>query len=473
MMRNWNRREFTRNAGMLALFTPFISLLEPKLARAQSQAGRAKYLLIVTSNGTEPGVWDPAGSSANSIAFSTMTQPLSDIQNDVILLNKFDSQGSAGSHGSIGGLTGNGQYSSQLLSLDAWVARDLQSRGIMTQVPSIHLGGVSTGGNGAAQPGLRFVNNSLQSPTFSLTQAFSNIFDGAAAPPPPPPTTGGGTTTTPPPSGSNPALDRLKRRQRILDLLTGEINQLERSLGGIEKEKLQSHIESIKQLEDRIAQQVNIQNGTTPSTPAGGDSSGPTVQYITPTASCQGPGNLQTGQQPIENSRVHLSMAVTAFACDITRVALVEFGHHQSCPVDIPNANGDWHNDFMHAQGAPRTKLIATEQYMSTRIVEVVKQLKATQAPDGKGTLFDQTYLLWAREMGDAVIHAGTNMPFVVTGRAGGYLRNGNGYFNGNGAAHLQVLASAAEAMGATDLSTIGGPGKQPADRTPFAGLRA
>jgi hypothetical protein len=102
-----------------------------------------------------------------------------------------------------------------------------------------------------------------------------------------------------------------------------------------------------------------------------------------------------------------------------------------------------------------------------------VGQLKATQAPDGSGTLFDQTYVLWAREMGDAVVHAGNDMPFVITGRAGGYLRNGNGYINGGGAAHLQVLASAAEAMGATDLSTIGGPGKSAGDRTPAAALRA
>ena len=110
---------------------------------------------------------------------------------------------------------------------------------------------------------------------------------------------------------------------------------------------------------------------------------------------------------------------------------------------------------------------------MSDRFVEVVGKLKATQAPGGGGTLFDQTYILWAREMGDAVNHAGTNMPFVISGRAGGYLRNGNGYLNGGGAAHLNVLASAAEAMGATDLSTIGGPGKTAQDRTPFPGLRA
>jgi hypothetical protein len=458
MMRNWNRREFTRNAGMLALFSPFISLLEPKLARAQGAPGRAKYLLIMVSNGTDPGAWNPAGSSAGNITFSQMTDTLAPIKNDVILLNRFDSQGSAGSHGAIGAITGNGAYSGQLQSLDEWVAQDLRRRGILTQVPSIHLGGVG-------QPGVRFLNNGLQTPTLSLTQAFSNIFDGAA-PPPPPPTTGGGTT--PAPTGPSAEEIRLRKRQSILDAITGDITQLGRSLGGVEREKLELHADSIRQLEERIAQQLSLQGGGTVVQPPGAP---PPPAFIAP-VSCAKPA-LPGGLQPIENSAVHLSMAVTAFACDITRVALVEFGHHQSCPVDIPGANGDWHNDFMHAQGAPRTKLIETERFLGRKVVEMVAQLKATPAPDGQGSLFDQTFFLWAREMGDAVVHAGNDMPFVVTGRAGGYLRAGNGYVNGGGAAHLQVLAAAAQAMGATDLSTIGGPGKSAGDRTPAAGLRA
>jgi len=375
----------------------------------------------------------------------------------------FLAERSAGTPGSIGPLPGTSQYSAQTLSLDEWVARDLRSRGILTQVPSIHLGGVS------GQPGLRFVNNGLQVPTFSLTQAFSNVFDGAAPAAPPPPATGGGTT--PAPTGPSPAELRLRRRQSILDLVTGEIKQLQGSLGNIEKQKLELHLESIQQLEQRIKQQLDAATGTVST---GGDTTGggAPVTFIQP-VSCQQPGNLASGLQPIENSTAHLDIAVAAFACDITRVALVEFGHHQSCPVSIPNAQGDWHNDFMHAQGAPRTKLIATEQYMSQRIVDLVGKLKATPAPGGGGTLFDQTYVLWAREMGDAVVHAGNNMPFVITGKAGGYLRNGNGYLSGGGAAHTQVLASAAEAMGATNLSTLGGPGKAAGDQVPFPGLRA
>ena len=180
---------------------------------------------------------------------------------------------------------------------------------------------------------------------------------------------------------------------------------------------------------------------------------------------------MAAGLQPIENSAVHMELATTAFACDITRVAHVEFGHHQSCPVNIPGASGDWHNDFMHAS-ANRAPLIATEQFVCNQMVAAVNRLKNTPAPDGNGTLYSQTFILWVREMGDAVIHAGNNMPFAVSGGAGGYLRNGNSFLTGGGAFHLRVLMNAAEAMGITNLSGFGGAGNGGSDRTPFDGLK-
>ena len=76
----------------------------------------------------------------------------------------------------------------------------------------------------------------------------------------------------------------------------------------------------------------------------------------------------------------------------------------------------------------------------------------------------------------EAVIHAGDNMPFVVAGRAGGYLRAGGAYVQGNGTMHLSLLMAAAESMGATNLANFGAPlGGQisAAYRTPFAGIKA
>jgi hypothetical protein len=457
-MRNWNRREFTRNVGMLTLFSPFIGLLEPSLAKAQG-AGQAKYLLIITSNGTDPAIWNPTGN-----AVPTALSPLGTVRSDVTLLNRFDSKGTAGNHGAPGGISGANYTQTQ--SLDFFVADDLRARGIVTQVPSLHLGGVR------GQMGISFKNNGLQVPQFDIAEAFRTVFDGAAAPAPAPaPTTPG---ETPAPTGPSAETIRLLRRQSVLDVVRGDITQLERAFNGIEREKLQLHLASIRELETRIGQNLSIANGTTTTPVPGGNNTGaPAPSFIVP-VSCDRP-NLAAGQQPIVNSSLHLQLATTAFACDITRVAHVEFGHHQSCPVDVPGAQGDWHNDFMHAS-QNRDPLIATEQFVSQQVVDTIARLKATSAPDGSGTLYDQTYILWAREMGDAVFHAGDNMPFVVAGRAGGYLRAGGTYIQGGGTMHLSLLMTAAEAMGARDLSRFGAPlggSINAADRTPFAQIKA
>jgi Protein of unknown function (DUF1552) len=455
MMRNWNRREFARNAAMLTLFSPFIGMLEPSIARAQAAGGPAKYLLIMTSNGTDPNIWQPlAGSGAGGVNLSPALSTLGPIKNDVILLNKFDSHGTAGNHGSPGGLSA-AQYN-QTESLDYFVADDLRARGILTQVPSLHLGGVK------GQAGISFRNNALQVPQFEVSEAFRTIFDGTAAPPPAAP------ATPDAPAGPSPTEIRLLRRQSVLDAVRSDISSLEKAFSGLEKEKLELHIASIRELETRIGQQLSIAQGSTATPVTGGGT--PAPAFISPVA-CQQPSN-KGGDQNITNSAIHLELATAAFACDITRVAHVEFGHHQSCPVNIPGAQGDWHNDFMHAS-TDRARLTVTEQFVATQFVNTVNRLKATRAPDGAGTLYDQTFVLWVREMGDAVIHAGTNMPFVVAGGAGGYLRKGNGYLDGGGAFHLRVLMAAAQSMGVTNMANFGDKNAGGADRTPFDGLRA
>lgn len=447
-MRKWSRREFTRNTTALALFSPFISLLDPSVARAQNGGGAAKYLLIMTTNGTDPGIWESGA----------MTTSLNN-NGDVLRASGFDSNGSAGNHGSIGALTGTGSYGNTVKSLDFFVADDLASRGIITQVPSLHLGGVE------GQSGISFRNNALQRPTYSPSAAFSSIFDGVAAPPPVQQPVNNGQPAAPVTSAAE---IRALRRQSILDVVKREIGELQRALGSSpEGQKLQAHISSIEQLETRINQQLDSlraanAGGGGDTGGGGGVTNGGFVQPV----SCQQP-NAQNGLQDVENSVVHMDLAVAAFACDLTRVAHVEFGHHQACNINLPevNSQGDWHNDFMHS-GQRAQDLLNLENWLSDRFLDTIARLKNTNAPDGQGSLYDQTYILWVREMGNAISHQGNNMPFVLSGGAG-LTGNRGRLLNGGGASHTQVLLSAADAMGVTNVGGFGQGGQ-----SPFGGLR-
>src|SRR5688572_3342716 len=238
MMPNWSRREFTRNLGMITLFSPFLDLLSPKKAKAAP--GDAKYLLIFFTNGTDTTQWAPTGSEGGITTFSRMTEPLAPLRANLTLIDRLDSNGTAGGHAAPGGLTGRNYGAGQLISLDQFVSDGLRANGIRTQIPNVLLGGVP-----AASPSTFYRANRALSPIASPTAAFGAIFGGSGD-------VGGGAA----PDAPNEAALRLTNRQSILDVLKGDIAQLNRELVGSEKQKLDIHLDSIRQLEERIAQQA-------------------------------------------------------------------------------------------------------------------------------------------------------------------------------------------------------------------------
>ncbi len=427
-MRKWNRRDFVKGVGTAALFTPFLSLIKPSLA--QAVPGKTKYLFVFYTNGTEPSVWSPRGSSASSISHSQMTEPLSPLDGNLVMVEKLDSMGTAGSHGAPGGLTGTTWSGTPLISLEQYASDALQKLGVSTQIPNLILGSVSS-----EAPATFYRDNRVLSPIYSPTSAYAAIF--------------GGGISLPSDSGVSAeaaAEARLRRRQSMLDALTAEIGELSATLGTEERAKLEAHAESLRQLERRLAQQQE-------------QSSGGSTNVV----ACSPPSDPGDGKDALANSVLHTQLAINAFACDMTRIAVVEYGHHQNTQVDIAEvgAPGDWHNTFMHSDN-PRTRLVNMERWLCKQFVAAADQLKNTPAPDGDGSLFDQTLMLWARDMGDAVIHDGSDMRFVLSGGGGGYLRSGPSYIDGGGQAHARVLFNALEALGISDTSGFAGGNKEP-----------
>ncbi len=428
------RRDFIASAGLATLFAPFVRYITP--THAQTTPGSAKYLFIFFSNGTEPSVWSPQGSTLTSLNHSVMTEPLAPLNDNLVLVERLDSMGTANSHGGPGGLTGAGFSGKPLISLEQYVSDQLRNSGVQMQIPNLVLGGVQS----EAQSTF-FRNNRAITPIYSPTAAYAAIF-------------GGGGFDFPGDSSEPPAVARLRRRRSMLDTLKGELDTLGQTLGAEERMKLEAHAESLRQMEERLLQQEEALNNPDPVA-----------------VECTTPSDPGSGSQALTNSVLHMDLAINAFACDLTRVAAVQFGHHQSTQVDLPEvgAPGDWHNGFMHSD-SPRNRLVNIERWLAGQFVAAANKLKATPAPDGNGSLFDQTLMLWARDMGDAVVHDGRDMRFALSGGAGGYLRTGGSYINGGGKAHSKVLFNVLEAMGIDDSSGLG---DDTTDREPLAEIRA
>jgi len=400
-----SRREFVQRVGLAALFSPFMSLVKTAPASAAA-LGKAKYLLVFYTNGTDPAAWTPAGSTADRLVFSAMTEPLAPLRPNLVLVEKLSSMGTADNHAAPGGLTGQGYSGQTRISIDQFIADRLRSAGVVTPIPSLILGSVRT-----EQQNSFYRDNQPLSPIFSPVAAYDAIF-GAVG-------------------GVSPNL--LRRRKSSLDLVRGELGQLSGQLGSQERRKMELHVESIRAVEKRLA--------------SGGG------------AACAAGTRPPEASQDLLASAAHVDLAVTAFACDITRVASIQFGHHQNTQVSLAEVGnpGNWHNDFIHGDN-PRTRLTNLERWLALQFVAAANKLKSLPAPTGGGTLFDQTLMVWARDMGDAVAHNGNDMRFVFSGGAGGFLvTSPNGrYVDGGGQAHQRALTTCAAAMGVTDFAGFG-----------------
>ncbi|WP_437755800.1 DUF1552 domain-containing protein [Sorangium sp. So ce1389] len=429
-MRSHRRREFLKGLGASVgasfLFTPFLDSI------ADAAPGRKpKRLLLFCTMGTAPSIWKPTSVSGETPTFSESTSPLADVKQHIVLVDGLPSGNPGNNHGAPDGLTGLGFGGGPagLISVDQFIADKLIAAGVKTSIPSLLLGAESTV-SGGRSPYYRADNL----PTIaSPMSAYSTLF-GSAVP-------------------SNTSSDDLLRRRRsVLDHLKNEIKTLEGDLGSEQKRKLELHLDSIRQIEDRLS----------------GSSSGEGGGCKAPTSPA---GDLTN---PLMANLAHMDLIVGAFACDITRVAAIQWGSDQAMNVELPDIGlrGEEHGSMIHTGAPAHLDLIKLEKWLSQRFVDLITKLKAIPEADGSGTLFDNTLIAWCRDMGDSPNHNMNEMKFVLASGEGGYLKTSPGgrYVKSN-ERHERVLLSLCDAMGVTSFSGFGDPNLP--SKSPLPGLAA
>jgi hypothetical protein len=398
------RRQFLASAGAGLLLAPFIDAGMRREAKAASTT--SKRLLMFCTMGTYPPLWTPKVSGEAITSWSAMTQPLSAVADNIVLVEGMPSGNPNDGHGAPDSLTGQGYgyyavNNVQVLksSVDQFVATSLAKGGVNRPIASLLVGANCNENGGFSQ----FYGgpNGGNLPTIgSPLSAYNTVF-GAAMP-----------------SGSNTSASALlARRKSILDTVSGEITGLQATLGNNEKAKLDAHLDSIRQLENKLMSAGAVGGSGSCAKPAapGADS---TFQFM-------------GGMDALAANLIHQQIIVGAFACDITRVACLEYGNDQKLMV---NATGipydDQHGGFIHSGASSNyANLVLFEAYLATQFVNLINALKAVPDPLGSAgqTLFDNTLLVWARDMGDAQNHNQQSMRFVLASGNGGYLKTAAG----------------------------------------------
>ena len=135
------RRQFVGSVGASLLLAPFINMGLRREARA---ANKSKRLLVFCTMGTYPPLWTPNVSGESISGWSAMTQPLSAVASNVVLVEGMPTGNPSDGHGASDSLTGQGfGYYGQgvvKISVDQFVANSLVKSGVNRPISSLLLG---------------------------------------------------------------------------------------------------------------------------------------------------------------------------------------------------------------------------------------------------------------------------------------------------------------------------------------------
>jgi hypothetical protein len=152
--------------------------------------------------------------------------------------------------------------------------------------------------------------------------------------------------------------------------------------------------------------------------------------------------------------QMQMDLLVMALACDLTRVASLQWSRAASQVrfswLDITAA----HHDLSHrgdSDTAAIDMLTRINRWYAEQLAYLIGRMK--QIPEGDGTLFDNTLILWCNELAKGNTHSRVDAPYVLAGRAGGSLATGR-YLRFDGdVPHNNLLLSLVHAMGQDDGS--------------------
>ena len=240
---------------------------------------------------------------------------------------------------------------------------------------------------------------------------------------------------------------RLKRTQLVLDSAAAEFKAVMPSLGAEDKLRLQEHLGRF----DEIRSSLMAPTGVGPSCAVPTNiTSADSISYST-----GGDGSHQTVATAASNrmptiSRQMIDMAVQSFACDLTRVATIQYTDAAS-RASFPWLNyNENHHFYQHDGGYQMQPCADIAHFFYGEFAYLIKRLAETK--EGDKTMLDSTAVLLCSEIGDPPSHDYKRIPFILAGSGGGSFKTGR-YVNFGGKPHHMLLVALMNAYGLSDTS--------------------
>lgn len=227
-------------------------------------------------------------------------------------------------------------------------------------------------------------------------------------------------------------------RKSVLDAVKGDINALQPRIGQRDRVRLEQHLENLRGIEQRI-------DGLTELSRACSTVARP-MDYP-----------ADASREPLEERMVAMAELTTlALACDMTRA----FSHLYTGSVGgtlfWQVGATDGHHSLSHLGAAAQSEIDAATILTMQHFAILLQRLK--DQPEGAGNLLDNCAILCTSDTSDGEKHSVTDMPIVVAGRGGGYLKYPGVHYRADGNNTSEVLLTLLRATG-VELASFGGGG--------------
>ncbi len=410
-----SRRRFLGGTSASLLAAPFLRLLNGEALA--SGAAPKRLVVFFSPNGTIPEYLWPQGTEHQfSFPSGSILEPLAPHQDDLIVLKGLQFYNADNHEGGMASMLTNGGGSATQTgnkSLDQLVAEQISAG---CRFPSLELGVHTSAWGGTVQTRMSYAGSGIYvTPDDSPNNVYQRMFGELLV-------------------SEEEASKRRTRRQMILDNSREEIGALSARLGAEERIKLDAHLSSLEQLESSIN----------------------AIPECAPSLAPEGLVTYNNDHFPAITA-AQMDLAVTALACDMTRVVSLQLSHTVGPTVFTWLGIHEGHHSLSHAADANVAQVleyVQCERWYAEQFSTLLSLLKNQPDPESGGSLLDTTLVLWAQELGDGRMHVCTDVPFVLAG--GGAFEMGR-FLDLGSTNHVHLLISIAQAFGLS-LTTFGDP---------------
>jgi hypothetical protein len=424
------RRQLLKALGLSAAASPFLPVLD---GWAAGPAARRMFLLY-TPHGVIPDQYWPTGSeTAFNFPAGGILEPLAPYKSEMVVYKglKRDTRGPGdhercfcnmwtGTALAPGTQEGNGPSIDQIVAKAVKPPTDFESLQFSVQ-PHYTSDADSTSRAGRSDGNMIYAAAKQRIPSeFNPYKMFDRLFAGSGVKMP---------------GGDDPAFERVRAAKKsVLDFLQQETIDFRKNVvSKSDGVRIDSHLESIRDIEKRLQAPAATCGGITRP---------------------DGTLNIDLGENFPKLIGIMNQLAATAFACDRTRIASMQYSRGFSRHTHTWLGLKDWHHTISHNAGATKA-LTDMQRWYYQRMKELLDMLKGVE--EGGKPMLDSMLVIYVGELYTPWNHNANPSVAWTVGKASGALAGTGRYVDFGGARdHNQFLTTMCHAMGATAVTKVG-----------------